>query len=1331
MTTLPIYETQSVDQAKYMLPTTFAQERLWLLNQLEPLSTAYNIPATLRLSFLLDVGVLEQSINALIQRHEVLRTTFVASEGRPMQVIASALTLPLTVVNLQTFAETEREAEVLRLATEELRQPFDLVQGPLLRATLLHVTSDEHILLFTIHHIVFDGWSTGVLYQELVTLYRAFAVGKPSPLPELPIQYADFAIWQQERSQEEMLTGQLAYWKQQLLNAPAILELPTDRPHSVVQTYHGSTYSFTLPRKLSEALKSLSHQEGVTLYMTLVAAFQTLLYRYIHQDDVVIGTVTSGRTQVETENLIGFFVNTLVLHTDLSGNPTFRELLERVSKKFFETYTYQDVPFEYLVKELQPTRVLGRNPIFQVLLTLDPPLPDLPSGWTSIPMIAETGASKFDMSLEFEDRPQALVGRLEYSTDLFDESTVVRMVGHLQTILESIVDDPSQHIAQLPLLTQAERQLLLVDWNATQAEYPKDMCIHQLFEAQVERTPDAIAIVFEGEQLTYRQLNQRANQLARHLQQLGITSEVLVGICITRSLEMVIALWGILKAGGAYVPLDPTYPSERLAFMLQDTQAPVIVTQQRLANILPTHDAKVVYLDSDWDIIARKSEANLVNRVQPTNLAYVIYTSGSTGKPKGVMVRHQGLCNLALAQRQVFEIRAESHVLQFSSLSFDASVSEIFVTLSSGATLHLETRDALLPGPSLIEVLRQQGITVATLPPSALANLPDVELPALRTLITAGEDCSASLVARWAPGRHFFNAYGPTEATVCTTIAQCSDGKSNPPIGHPITNTQVYVLDTYQQLVPVGIPGELYVGGDGLAQGYLNQPELTAERFVQNPFSSNPKSYLYRTGDLVCYLQNGDIKFLGRIDHQVKLRGFRIELGEIEAVLNQYPDVREVFTILREDEQDDKRLVAYIVTTHKQPVAINILRDYLSEKLPTYMVPSAFVFLDALPLTPNGKVDRHALPAPESSKCTEETFVSPILMEHYQLIQIWEALLETHPIGIRDNFFNLGGHSLLAARMISQFEQMSGKKIPLATLFAGPTIEQLVNTLQQQEEKTSNYPLVAVQANGTNNPFFFLHGDWTRGAFYCFALASASGTEQPFYVLEPYRVDGTYIPATLEDMAAAHLVSLRTFQPEGPYLLGGFCNGGLLAYEMARQLHAQGQKVDLLLLINPSPPTRLGLTLRKIINHVGSLMRFNQNRQANWFLGTRHALRHLYRYLHSSNDARLQDFGQLLQVDVRLNMIFPPVEALRKDYVGIFSWLSTGYALNHYPGKITFFWASEEPHLKEEWQKIAEATEVEVHSVPGTHMTCITEHISVSAQHLSECISKAQLVREV
>ncbi|KAB8320088.1 non-ribosomal peptide synthetase [Tolypothrix campylonemoides VB511288] len=905
----PIAKTSS-------LSLSFAQQRLWFLDQLEGESATYNMHSAVRLIGPLDLVALDMAVQEIVRRHEVLRTAFKIVNGEPTQAIAPFLKITLPVVDLQNLSAVDQSAEVQRLAISDAQQPFDLTKVPLVRVTLLRLAQESHVLLLTIHHIVSDGWSTQIFIEEIAALYEAFSIGAPSPLPELPIQYADFAHWQRQWLRGEVLETQLAYWKQQLAGIPPLLELPSDRPRPPVQTFQGRTERIHLNADLTEKLRLLSQQSGATLFMVVLTAFVILLSRYSGQEDIVIGSPIANRNRSDIESLIGFFVNTLVLRTKLQGNPNFLELLSQVQQMALDAYAHQDTPFEQLVEELQPERNPSYSPLFQVGFTLEntpTKTLELP-GLTLTPLEIENTTAKYDLTLFVEETEMGLTGSWEYNSNLFDLATITRMARHFQTLLEGIVANPQQKVAELPLLTASEQNQLLVEWNNTQIEYVYDKCIHQLFEAQVELTPDAIAVVFQEQQLTYRELNNRANQLAHYLQTLGVKPEVLVGICVERSPEMIIGLLGILKAGGAYVPLDSAYPQERLAFMLSDSQVKVLLTTEKLAAKLPEYEAHIVYLDSNWKIISQETEENPVSGVKPENLAYAIYTSGSTGKPKGVLIAHQGLCNLAQAQIRTLDVQLNSRVLQFASFSFDASVSEIFVALCAGASLVLGTPEELLPGTALIKLLHDQAITHVTLPPSALAVLPTEKLPALQNIIVAGEACSPDLAAQWSSERRFFNAYGPSESTVCATIAEyINKDSSQLPIGRPIANTQVYILDQHLQPVPIGVAGELHIGGVGLALGYLNRPEATQEKFIPNPFSKLPGSRLYKTGDRARYLPDGNIEFLGRIDHQVKIRGYRIELGEIETALSQLPEVQEAVVIAQEDQPNNKRLVAYVV----------------------------------------------------------------------------------------------------------------------------------------------------------------------------------------------------------------------------------------------------------------------------------------------------------------------------------------------------------------------------------------------------------------------------------
>ncbi|WP_443193781.1 amino acid adenylation domain-containing protein [Nostoc sp. UHCC 0926] len=1049
------------------LPLSFAQERLWFLAQLEPNNPFYNVPGAVRLQGQLNQEALQQSFNEVLRRHEALRTNFKTVDGQSVAVISSVTPLLLSVVDISELPSNQQESQIIQLTNFEAQQLFNLNSDLLLRVKLLRLCEQEHILLLTMHHIASDVWSIGVLVREVAALYQAFSTGLTSPLPELPIQYVDFAAWQRQWLQGEVLESQMSYWRKQLEGAPTVLELPTDHPRPAVQTFQGATYSFELSLELYAALNKLSQRQGATLFMTLLAAFMTLLWRYTGQEDIVVGSPIANRNRAEIEGLIGFFVNIQVLRTNLAGNPTFWELLTRVREMALGAYAHQDLPFEQLVEELQPQRDLSHTPLFQVMFALqNAPMSalELP-GLTLTPLESDSGAAKFDLTLYMTERAQGLVATLEYNTDLFKLSTVSRMAEHLQSLLRGIVANPQQRLSDLPLLTQGEKALL-VQWNDMQVEYPQHQCIHQLFEAQVEHTPDAVAVVFEDEQLTYCELSARANQLAHYLRSLGVRPEVLVGICVERSLLMLIGLLGILKADGAYVPLDPAYPHERLAFVLQDAQVSVLLTQQHLIENLPQHQTRVVCLDTDWESIAQQSSQNPMSECTTDNLAYIIYTSGSTGQPKGVLVNHSNVVRLLTGTESWYNFSQQDVWTLFHSIAFDFSVWEIWGALLYGGQLVVVPYWLSRSPEDFYKLLLTQQITILNQTPSAFRQLMQVEESlvntynfSLRKVIFGGEALQIESLKSWFEHHgdqspQLVNMYGITETTVHVTYRPLtiadSEVASGSLIGHPIPDLQVYLLDSYGQPVPIGVPGEMYIGGAGVVRGYLNRPELTPERFIPNSFSNKPNARLYKSGDLARYLANGDIEYLGRIDNQVKVRGFRIELGEIEALLSQHPAVRETVVVVRSEEADSQRLVAYIVPYSEQTLTIAELRRLLESKVPNYMVPAAFVMLEALPLITNGKVDRKALPAPEVTQLlSESNFVTPSTPIEQMLAGIWAQILGLEQVGIDDNFFELGGHSLLATRVMSQVRQVFQIDMPLRRLFEEPTIARIAREIEK------------------------------------------------------------------------------------------------------------------------------------------------------------------------------------------------------------------------------------------------------------------------------------------
>ena len=1327
------------------LPLSFAQQRLWFIDQLAPGNSAYNIPAAIRLRGSLNLAALEQSLNEIVKRHESLRTTFAMVDGRPAQVIAPALTITLPVVDLRKLPETERETEVRRLVTEGAERPFDLSQGPLFRVALLRLGDEEHVGLLTMHHIVSDGWSTGILIREMARLYVAFSSGGSLSLPELPIQYVDFAHWQRQWLQGEVLETQLAYWKQQLAGAPSLLDLSTDHPRPVLQTFRGAHQSLMLPKTLTEGFKALGRQEGVTQFMTLLAVFKVLLYRYTSQDDLIVGTPIANRNRLEIEGLIGCFVNALVLRTDLSGNPSFRDLLRRVREVCLGAYGHQDLPFDRLVEELRLKRDLSRNPLFQVMFVLQNAsmrAVELP-GLTLSPVEGDSETAHFDLTLVVVDADQGLTASFVYNTDLFEGATIARMLGHFQILLEAMVADPEQRLSDFPLLTDAERQQLLVEWNDTKSDYPRDLCIHQLFEAQAERTPDAIAVVFEHEQLTYGELNRRANQLAHYLRALGVRPEDLVAICLERSLEMVIGLLGILKAGGAYVPLDPAYPKERLAFMLKDARVPVLLTQERLLAGLPECEARVICLDSGWEAIASESGENPINATTPENVAYVIYTSGSTAQPKGVLLSHGSIADHCRSAQKYYELDASDGVLQFASLSFDVSLEEVLPTLIVGAKLVVMGAD-MWPPEEFHRKISEFGLTILNLPSAYWQELARqwADVPELlshiqpRLFIVGGDAMSPDGLNLWqrtpVNSIRLLNAYGPTETTITATAFELNRERCENrsfqriPIGRPLANREIYILDNYGNPVPVGVPGELHIGGVSLARGYLNRPELTAEKFVPNPFSEEPGARLYKTGDLARYLPDGNIEFLGRVDHQVKIRGFRIELGEIEAALDQHPAVREAIVLAPEDAPGEKRLVAYVVADRDPVPTTTDLRSFLKEKLPEHMVPALFVLLDALPLMPNGKVDRRALPAPDRTRPElDKAFVAPRDDLEFQLAQIWEEVLGVRPVGVRDNFFELGGHSLLAVRLFALIEKRLGRKLPLTTVFQGATVEHLASLLRQQAKPGPQSSLVAIRPDGSKRPLFLVHPAGGHVFPYIY-LAQHLDPDQPCYGLQARGLEEGQEPHTrIEDMAAYYIQAMQTVQPAGPYLLGGWSMGGVVAFEMAQQLHAQGERVALLALLDgriPNPDETFPEEDYEAVLLV--------ERYFGISFGPIESLAQLPKDEQLAFMLEQAKRAGLVPAEIDVSEARRFVDLLKSDLRA-----TQNYALHLYPGRIALFKASEElagtsPDPTLGWSEWASAG-VEVHLVPGNHANLVYEpHVEVLAEKLSACISQSLSAEE-
>jgi len=1051
------------------LALSFAQQRLWFLDQLGN-GSAYNIPAVLHLQGMVKHSALEHAMQEIVRRHESLRTTFALLHAEPYQVIAPAPLLKVPLIDLTVLSADQQEVAVQRRTQTEALHPFDLSKDLLLRVTLIRLASEAYVLLLTMHHIAADGWSLGIFVRELAALYQAFVQQRPSPLPELTIQYADFAHWQRQRLQGELLAQQLAYWKQQLAGAPPLLALPTDHPRPAHATFQGSQVVFAVDAALTRQLRQLGGQTGATLFMTLLAAFQVLLARYTGQEDLVVGTPIANRTRPELEPLIGFFANTLALRVNLSDNPTFLALLEQVRQVTQAAYEHQELPFERLVEEIQPVRALNYNPLVQVVFALqNSPIDALTL--TGLQVSSATFAVqqvRFDLEVHFRDEGDHLAGYAIYNTVLFEAATIERMMAHFQTLLASIVAQPNRRIAQLPLLTPTEVDQMLVEWNNTAAAIPGNQCLHHWFEAQVERTPDAVAVI-DDLAWTYRQLNQRANQLAHYLQSVGVAPEVRVGLCVDRALDLIVGLLGILKAGGAYVPLDPAYPKARLAFMIEDSQLALLVTQQAYRSELPALTTPVFCLDRDWP--ADQSQENPSSHVALDNLLYVIYTSGSTGNPKGVAMTHRPLMNLMHWQAQQTLLAQPARTAQFTPISFDVSCQEIFTTLGTGGTLLLISEELRRDPLAFYRWLVQQNVERLFLPFVALQQLAEVAqaepMPLrLREIITAGEQLQITpALAHLCEQTHctLHNHYGPTESHVVsafTLTGPPATWPALPPIGRPVANTQLYILDAQGQLCPTGVPGELFIGGDQLARGYLKRPDLTGARFLAHPFSREPGARVYRTGDLVRYRPDGNIEFLERLDDQIKLRGLRIELGEIETLLRQHPAVQATVVAIQTTQSGNKQLVAYLVArpetstgglaSASNPRVLHPadLRAFLQEQLPSYMIPASFICLDALPLTPNGKIDRRALPAPTALRAPlVDDDIPPRTTTEKTIAQIWCEVMNLEQVSVNTNFFELGGHSLLATQIMLRIRQSLAFEFPLRHLFECVTVATLAERI--------------------------------------------------------------------------------------------------------------------------------------------------------------------------------------------------------------------------------------------------------------------------------------------
>lgn len=1312
---------------------SFAQQRLWLLAQLQGASANYNMPIALQLKGNLNINALHSSFAYLINRHTSLRMHFPTVAGQPQIAIRNLDESEiLNIIDWQNLDEYPDSLNVQNLINTYLQEPFSLNTDSLFKATLLQLNEQNYVLLINMHHIISDGWSMGVLVKELRQAYIAFTQNKIPNLPPLSIQYSDYATWQRNWLQGEVLETQINYWKQQLNNAPPLLELPTDYPRLALPSYKGKRHLHTLTPELTAAIKSFSEQQEVSLFMILLAAFSILLSRYSRQNDLCIGSPTANRTHSQTESLIGFFVNTLVLRNQINPEQSFIEFLQQTRQNCLEAYSHQDIPFEVLVEKLQPERSLSHNPLFQVMFALENNespglnLPELEIEWFDLPC----RFAKFDLALLAIESQHHLNFTWEYATDLFHSSTIERMAEHFAVLLQGTIDRPHQPIKTIPLITASEL-LQLQLWNQTQTDYPLNQTFVTLFEQQVTKNPHQIALVFESQTLTYQQLNQKSNQIAHYLiQNYKIQPDTLIAICVERSFEMIIGILAILKAGAAYLPIDPNYPQERIQFMLEDSGTSILLTQSFIQDQLPLksfkNSCKIVCLDAEtFDSELTKNPST---PSKPDNLAYLIYTSGSTGKPKGVIIQHRALTNFVLAWIQTFKLQSHRRFLQLASFSFDMSIAEIAPTLVVGACLYLSKKETLLDTQSLVKLLATAKISDIIIPPSLLSILLPNALPDLQTIVVGGEPCSAELVAKWTPGRQFWNGYGPTETTICVIGSLCQPNDKKPLIGKPFPNIRVYILDAQNQPLPPGIPGELCIAGVSLARGYLNRPDLTQEKFIEvNLFGKSER--IYKTGDLAKWNYDGNLEYLGRIDDQIKLRGFRIELGEIESVLLQHPSVKEAIVTLYKTE-NNQSLIAYITGTSND--LATELKNYLKSLLPDYMIPAQIIILDKLPLTAHGKVDRKALPKPNLFLAGE--YAPPRNEIEKQLVQIWSITLKQQKIGIHDNFFDLGGHSLLAMTLLNNIQEFFEQQIPLSTLFQNPTIAQLAQEISNTKTQQTHLNLLPLQPFGKAQPLFCVPGA-NGHSFYFRDLAINLGTERPVYGLETPGRDGlSPLPKSVEDHAN-QLINLLRQQAQSPYLLAGYSSGCAVAFEMAYQLEKQGEKVDLLAIFDAGlvayPEYFLKIKeldwIWQLIQRIEALKEVSlglkyddlvaqQNDQARWNLAAKYLYQHKILPEYSSLD--------LLKTNMKV------MKAVTLNYAN--------YRPNHRISAPIVLFRAQEVHevVLQELQAISDyhlpdwgwqlhtRQPVQVIAIPGNHGQMLYEpNVKVLATHLNILIS--------
>jgi aspartate racemase len=1297
---------------------SFAQQRLWLLGKLDPEKPTHNISEALLLQGRLDRTALIQSLNVVIRRHEVLRTTFSETDGRPVQLVAPSLALNIDVQHLTGLRSTELEEEGIRRAKTAANQAFDLEHGPLLRLLLCQLNLDKHILLVSMHELISDEWSMGVFFRELSSLYRAYKSGESESLPQLPLQYGEWVVNERRWLDGEARDQSLNYWKVQLESAPLILDLPSDRPRPAQQNYLRSRESGFLPLAIKRALNDFSGREGVPVFITLLGTFSALLFRYSGQEDLVLGVPDPERGSPETSGLIGLCINLLPVRVDLSTDPIFRDLIQRVHKSYLNVHQHKRVPFELLISTLKRNYSPAYSPFFQVMFVYQDVRTEPPqlSGIEVSHLNLKAYNSMFDVSLILADGPDGIEVSFEYNTDLFDRETVQGWLRHFEILLAGAMFNTGRRISELPLLTGAERHRILDNWNNTAAEYPFDVPLQELIEQQVRSTPDAVAVVCGDQSLTYSEMNARANQLASYLRSTGVGADTLVGVCLERSVDLIVALLAITKAGGAYLPIDPRYPDERIAYLATDSRMEILLAEYDVRDRLPHFRGRIVPLD--WSVLGQYTNENFPVAVTSDSLAYVLYTSGSTGRPKGVAIGRKALVNLLWSVRNLFSFSAGDVLLGVTTISFDTAGVDIWLPLLVGARVVLAGRSTMLDGNELQAQIEQHSVTFLQATPATWKLLLDAgwQGKANLTAVCTGEAMPRELARRLLPlvGR-LWNMYGPTETTIWSTGYHVQDPDHPILIGRPIANTQIYILDGHFSPVPIGVPGELFIGGEGLARGYIYQEELTLKSFVSDPFRAETCSRLYKTGDLARYLDDGNIEWLGRDDQQIKLRGFRIEPEEIRAAIMHHESIKDAVAVLDKSPAGETCIVAYVIPAGGVRPDTHELREFLRQSLPDYMLPSTFVFIDHLPLTPNGKFDRRALPSLSLSQ-PQKTFVAPRNEFEGRLRAIWETVLGIRPISIDDNYFDLGGHSLLAVRLFSEIKKSFGVELPLATLYQAPTIESLARVLLEGGCPELWASLVPINQAGHKPPLFCVSG--LGGGVLAFRdLAARLGSDQPFYALQPQRQGTGEVPLlTIGEMASHYVHAIRNIQPQGPYFISGYSLGGLVAFELARQLTNEGHGIAFLGLIDTEAPLRAQRPR----------MKFSFHRS----FGTRWT--RIIQILYSNDKPAL--IGDIIRChklrwQERLSRILHcSLPAALMTLEGSQAFAARNYRGTSYAGPITLFRAERRPEndvwsYALGWEEFA--ARVDVHKVSGDHVSIYSgENIATLASELRSCLDQ-------